>query len=252
MHDDAAALQAQQRAFAAHIRDPARNAAPAGIEDRRLKIYRDLFFNSLESLLAGNYPVICATLGNDAWRELVRAFYANHRCTTPLFTEIGKEFVDWLASGEHDIPPWLPELAHYEWVELALSIADVSLPEHDAAGDLLDGVPILSPVAWPLAYAWPVTRIAPDNIPDAPGDTPTLLLVRRDPAGVVRFSELSGLAYLLLQRIGENDTATGRELLRNLATEAGAADLAAFEREGAAMLQRLHEDHVLLGTRPRC
>ena len=252
MHDDAATLHAQQRAFAAHIRDPANNAAPADIEDRRLKIYRDLFFNSLESLLAGNFPVICATLGNDAWRDLVRAFYAEHKCTTPLFTEIGKEFVDWLASGEHDVPPWLPELAHYEWVELALSIADVPMPEHDAAGDLLDSVPLLSPVAWPLAYAWPVTQIAPDNIPGAPGDVPTLPLVRRDPAGVVRFSELSALAFLLLQRIGDNDSASGRELLRNLATEAGATDLATFEREGAAMLQRLHDDHVLLGTRPRC
>src|SRR5688572_27990986 len=151
MHDDAATLQAQQRAFAAHIRDPAHNAAPDDIEDRRLKIYRDLFFNSLESLLAGNFPVISATLGHDAWRELVRAFYAGHRCKTPLFTEIGKEFVDWLASGGHDVPPWLPELAHYEWVELALSIADAPMPDHDADGELLDDIPILSPVAWPLA-----------------------------------------------------------------------------------------------------
>ena len=33
MHDDTATLQEQQRAFAAHIRDPAHNAAPDDIEE---------------------------------------------------------------------------------------------------------------------------------------------------------------------------------------------------------------------------
>ena len=81
--DDATAtLCAQQMAFAAHVRDPATHPAPAGIEDRRLAIYRDLFFNSLQGLLAGNFPVIAAALGDTRWRALVRAFYAGHRCAT--------------------------------------------------------------------------------------------------------------------------------------------------------------------------
>ena len=66
-------------------------------------------------------------------------------------------------------PPWLAELAHYEWVELALQIAERRrLPPHDPDGDLLDGVPVLSPLAWPLAYRWPVHRIGPDSSPSAP------------------------------------------------------------------------------------
>jgi hypothetical protein len=39
-------FQRKQYEFAAHIRDPEKNAAPPGIEDRRLAIYRDLFFNN--------------------------------------------------------------------------------------------------------------------------------------------------------------------------------------------------------------
>ena len=58
------ALREQQLAFAAHLRDPANNAAPDGIEDRRMAIYRDLFFNSIQGLLAANFPVIRKTLGD--------------------------------------------------------------------------------------------------------------------------------------------------------------------------------------------
>ncbi|HKX55116.1 MAG TPA: putative DNA-binding domain-containing protein, partial [Xanthomonadales bacterium] len=34
-------------AFAAHIRNPAVAPAPADVEDRRMQIYRDLFFNNI-------------------------------------------------------------------------------------------------------------------------------------------------------------------------------------------------------------
>ena len=78
--------------------------------------------------------------------------------------------------------PWLVELAHYEWVELALDLSEASTDDtpHDPAGDLLDGVPVPSPLAWPLAYAWPVHRLSPEHQPTEPPALPTLLLVQRD------------------------------------------------------------------------
>jgi len=45
-------FQDKQYAFAAHIRDPENTVAPEGIEDRRIAIYRTLFFNNLNNLLA--------------------------------------------------------------------------------------------------------------------------------------------------------------------------------------------------------
>ena len=92
----AEALREQQYALARHVRDPGANPPPPGIEDRRLAIYRELFLNGIDSLLAGNFPVIRRTLGDEAWRALVRRFYSRHRCRTPLFTEIGREFVQYL------------------------------------------------------------------------------------------------------------------------------------------------------------
>ena len=241
------ALHATQFAFAAHLRDPARHPAPDDIEDRRMAIYRDLVFNGLEALLASNFPVIRGTLGDDAWRALVRDFLATHRAKTPLFTEVGQEFVAWVSQRDG----WLPELAHYEYAELALAISDATVPAHDPQGDILAGIPVASPFAWPLAYAWPVHRIGPDDQPGAPPGAPTLLLLRRDAAGDVHVSTLSPLAFRLLQRIDDNVGDTGETLLHALATEAQATDHPAFHADGIALLQRLRADSVLLGTCPR-
>lgn len=242
-------LRAQQFALARHLRDPQHQPAPDGIEERRLSIYRDLLFNNVESLLAGNFPVIRQLLDGEPWRALVRDFFRDHRCQTPLFPEIGREFLRFLEAREPNDPPFLAELAHYEWVELALQISDTELPAHDAQGDLLEGVPVLSPLAWPLAYAWPVHRIGPDHRPEFPPVEPTLLLVRRGPDGEVRFSQLSPLAFRLLQRLDAASTWSGRAHLRALAAEAGHADAEAFVDQGAALLRQMHDTGVVLGTR---
>jgi len=251
MAEPTARLREQQFALAQHVRDPERNAPPPGIDERRLAIYRDLFFNSIDGLLAGNFPVIRQTLDDARWRSLVREFYAGYRCTTPLFTEIGREFVRFLELRDEDPQaPWLHELAHYEWVELALQIAEDALPVHVAAGDLLEGQPVVSPHAWALAYRWPVQQVGPGFQPTSPPEAPTLLLVRRDAAGDVHFSALSPLVYRLLALLGEGTHASGREALRDLAVEAGASDVEAFTQDGAAMLERLRGERVLLGVAP--
>ena len=43
-----------QKQFAAHIRDPEHNPAPEGIEDRRMAIYRGLFYRNIEASCAGH------------------------------------------------------------------------------------------------------------------------------------------------------------------------------------------------------
>lgn len=252
--DAPATLREQEFALARHIRDPEANPPPPGIEDRRLGIYRELFYNNVEDLLAGNFPVVRKLLDDGEWHALVRGFFREHRCRTPLFPELPREFLQYLetrhARGEGD-PSWLPELAHYEWVELALEIEDAdpaALP-HDPRGDLLAGAPLPSPLAWPLAYRWPVHRLGPAFLPDAAPETPTFLLVRRGRDHVVRFSEINGLTFRLLQRLVEAPGLSGREQLAALATEANAPDADAFIAQGTAMLAQLRESGVLLGTR---
>lgn len=245
-------LRQQLDALAAHVRDPDAHAGPPGIEARRLTIYRDLVFNNLDGLLAGNFPVIRKTLGDAKWRALVQRFLAQHHSQTPLFTELGREFIAFLESdvGIDPSRPWLAELAHYEWAELGLQLSEAVLPPHDPNGDLLGDVPVLSPLAWPLAYSWPVDRIGPNVQPVLATPEPTLVLLRREPDGRVHFSKLSPPLYRLLELIGANTEHSGHELLRQLADEAGQRNFDDFLIEAIPMVERLRAEGVLLGAAP--
>lgn len=244
MHDT---LRRQQFALARHLRDPSRHAPPPGIEARRLRVYRELFFNAIEGLLANGFPVIRGTLGDARWKQLVRAFYATHRSRTPLFPQVAREFVDWLESdGAGTQPPWLAELAHYEWVEQALHTSDAEIAPHDPAGDLLEGEPVWSPLAMPLVYAWPVTDIGSGHVPKTAPSQPTTLLVRRDHAHAVHFARVTPLAYQLMESL-RTHRRSGRAHLAALARELG-ADASQLETLALPLLRQLHEQGVVPGT----
>lgn len=240
-----------QRRFAAHLRDPDNVPPPPGIEPRRLDVYRELFFNNVASLLGGTFPVCRDILGESGWRALVRRFYAGHRAHTPYFLELPSEFVRWLGDGgaaDPELPPFLSELAHYEWVELALAVSDAEADPagFDPAGDLLAGRPVVSPLAWPLAYRWPVHRLSPAYRPDAPGELPTFLVVYRHAGGEVRFLEADAATARLLELLDADDGATGSAALARVAAELGATGAAA---RGADLLEGLRTRGILLGTR---
>jgi hypothetical protein len=249
-------LSKLQTQFAAHIRDPEGHAAPAGVEDRRMKIYRELFFNNIKSLLASNFPVLHILYGDERWGQLVRDFYSEHRCQTPLFTEVANEFLRYLQDGRKerpDDPGFLLELAHYEWVELALSLderdpADIAA---DPGGDLLQGTPVLSPLAWPLSYRYPVHLIKPDYQPDEPPGEPTHILVYRNRSDEVKFMKLNDVSRLLLERMQEDLNATGLELLRQVAAAIEHPEPERVISAGAELLDDLRKKDILLGTRAR-
>ncbi|MBD9427773.1 putative DNA-binding domain-containing protein [Pseudomonas sp. PDM15] len=243
----AEALYEQLLRMARHVRDPQRHAPPPGIEARRLAVYRQLFFGNLDSLLSGAFPVARASLGSARWQALVQAFYADHRCRTPLFTELAGEFVDYLEAGETpDVPEWLAELAHYERVESVLLLSDAGEPAHNPQGDLLDGVLVLSPLAWPLAYRWPVAEIGPRHQPQQAPAQPTLILAQRRADLRVHFSRLAPLAHALLLSLQERDV-SGREHLALLAEAIGVTP-EEIEPAGLALLESLRAQGVVLGT----
>lgn len=264
-----ASLADTQATFARHLRDPEIHPAPAGLSDRRLNIYRDLFFGNVEGLLAANFPVLKSLLGRPAWEVLARDFFREHRAQTPLFTEIGREFLRYLEarperrthleSQENEVglaagipadPPWLMELAHYEWVELALSIDERELAEArvDEGADFLTDTPVVSPLAWPLAYRFPVHRLAPDFKPTEVPNSPTLLLVLRDRRDEVRFSAIDPLTYALLQRLHAGFNGTGTALLEELADAAGGSRQN-FVGKAPSLYASLADRDALLGAR---
>jgi uncharacterized protein len=242
-------FQRYQLAFASHIRDPKRARRPAGVEARRMNIYNEIVYNNTESFLLSCFPVLRKVLGKRRWDRLVRAFFAEHRSHTPYFRQIPEEFLQYLQNawgGGKDYPDFLIELAHYEWIELLLSVSnrDEHLPQHDAKGDLLEGRPLLNPVLANLAYQYPVHRVRPRARIIA---APTFLLVFRDRDMGVRFLEQSSVSARFLNLL-ETGNGTGREAVAKLANEIqhkNPAQLMGFAR---GFLEELRQAGALLGA----
>lgn len=238
-----------QRAFAARIRDPEGQALLPGIAVERMALYEALFFNNLERLLSSAFPVLRRLLDEPRWRRLVRAFMGGHRCRTAYFLEISQEFLAWLQQGyptEPGDPPFILELAHYEWVELALDVAEDELPVEVSRGELLAHPPRWSALAWPLAYAWPVNRIGVDFQPQTPPAEPTCLLVWRDRNDQVRFMQLAPFAYRLALRLQAGGELSGETLLRELAASCGLTADGHYLEQGRALLDEWRRSHILL------
>jgi len=210
-----------QLAFTAHIRSPATAPCPADVEDRRMAIYRDLFFNNVEGFVSNCFPVLRSLVSDQDWRILVRDFYARHISHSPLFSEIPAEFLAYLEQEKPAdlVPdfPFLLELAHYEWLELVAQIATDELPAA-ASLDVEANTRIgLSPLAFVQGYQFPVQHIGPaQQALTAPAE-PSLLVVYRNRLDKVQFLALNPLSYQLLQQLADVDGIAAGELLHQLA-----------------------------------
>lgn len=248
-------FQDKQYAFAAHIRDPDHMPAPEGIEDRRMAIYRNLFFNNLRNLLGRTFPVLRKLHSDAHWSRFIREFMQKHQARTPYFLELPEEFLNFLRDeyeARVDDFPFLVELAHYEYVELALSISEESnnLDDIDPDGNLLENVPVKSVLVWVYAYQYPVHRISGDFIPKQPENEPVYLAAYRRSNDEVGFLELNPVTAALLNAIDENEAGrTGEELLREIAANINYLNVDAFISHGAAALNEMRELEILTGTR---
>lgn len=248
-------FQRRQLEFAAHIRDPAGAPVPEGIDERRMGVYRGLFFNNLRSLLGTMYPVLKKIHDAERWNSLIREFMKRHRAKTPYFLELPSEFLEFLQTGhglQDDDFPFLVELAHYEYAELALSIAeaDNDYADVDPDGDLFAGIPVKSGLAWTFCYRYPVHRISPEFLPSEPAPAPLHLAIYRRTDDSIGFLELNAVSAGLLAAIEDNDAGkSGETLLRSLATAIAYPDIEAFVNHGKVSLQQLREREILIGSR---
>ncbi|MGH1371182.1 MAG: HvfC family RiPP maturation protein [Cellvibrionaceae bacterium] len=214
-----------QKQFANFLRDPEVNPAPADIEARRMKIYQDLIFKNIEGFLSGGFPILRSLYNESDWNALARDFIRGHESHSPYFLEISQEFLKYLQQerGPHDCDPaFLQELAHYEWVELALDVSEETLPvtgDQVLTEDLLAQQPLVSPLVWSLSYQYPVHQLGPEYQPLQPPEQPTFLLVYRDRHDSVQFMVSNALTVRLLNLLEGDESLTGEQALRQLAAE---------------------------------
>lgn len=257
-------FQYLQLQFAQHIRNPDKVAyAPEGevaIEPRRLAIYEQLFFNNIEGFFSQVFPVCADILGERRWHQIIREYMVKHRARTPLFHALGEEFLAFFESEFEPIasdPDFLLELAHYEWVELALSVSTeigfdaVESEQADSNKTSLNKVDLtaaykISPVAWPLAYEWPVHQLSKAFQPtEKPTQATTLLVYRHEHANGDELIEFMTLTPPLYQCLLMLETSDSAQSAFDTATES--YDLTREQRQSFALpiLQELVDLNIL-------
>lgn len=256
-------FQAFQHQFTRYLRNPGDCHPPSGVSASQIGIYAELLRNKIEDSLLSCFPITRELLGKRYWNHLIRQFIAHHRCESPLYRQIPDEFITYLQNEHSDPsePPFLTELAHYEWMELTLSVAKEEMPEVGIRieGDWLEGSVIFAPTLQLLRYAFPVHRISaeltgwrkwkswrkqpPDHLTEQ-----TFLLGFRDRLDDVRFLEINPATARLIELLADQDF-SGRQALMCLARELGALDPLAVTAFGIEVLDRLKDQGAILGIR---
>lgn len=219
-----------------------------------MAVYRELFLNNVEDFMASSFPVLKTVLGKDRWQSLVQEYFAEHRAETPLFPQLPTEFLKYLNDTRRqraDYPPFMPELAHYEWMELAAAQSDtlINWDLIDKDGDLLNGHPVVSPLAWILSYQYPVHQIGKDFIPRQKGEHLTHIIVYRDYDDEVGFIEINPTTAILVNRLDQAPELSGRHALEQLAAEMNHPQPQVVINGGLETLRNLRAYDIILGTR---
>jgi uncharacterized protein len=238
------AFQQYQLAFTAHIRDPKAHNKPAHVPEERMAVYREAVFNNIFESVSVCFPVCQKTIGKRAWRVLLKEFVKNYAAQSPIFREIPQQFLNYLETVEN-LPPYLKPLAHYEWVELAVSALEAETKILSKTTDLLHEKPVLAPAHMLLKYDYPVHKISEHNKPKIAEKT--YLLVFRNASFEVKFIELNPMTFNLLNLINEGNL-TGKQALTRLAEEINHPDTGAIIAFGAEILNDLVKQQAMIGS----
>lgn len=257
------AFQRYQYEFTQYLRNPRAFRPPPGVATAHIGIYADLLRNKIEDGLLSCFPITRALLGKRHWNGLLKQFIAQHRCLSPLYRQIPDEFIVFL---QHERvapsdPPFLGELAHFEWIELVLSIAQEQEQAVENDGNLLENPIVLAPVHTLLRYAYPVHRIAPGQhdwrkwkawrrgLQQEQMSEASFVFGFRDADDHVRFIEINALTARLIELL-EDGVLSGKQALLCVATEMQSPNPDVIVSFGLDIFRQLRQQGGIAGTSP--
>ena len=197
--------------------------------DARLRVYRHHVFDSLSAALAATFSTVHALVGDGFFRALARDYIAVSPPSTPVLSEYGADFPDFITRHERagDLV-YLADSARLDWAltraygddaGTALTAAHLAAVAPEALGDLrlrLRGGASLLRSPWPVDRIWAISRGAEDGPVDLATGGVALIVFQRDDDAA--FAALSPGEWALLEAC---DGATG---LADAVEHAAAAD----------------------------
>lgn len=229
-----------QQAFCAHLRRPTLCQPPENTE-KNIYIYRQVSLYSTESLLEPTFPVLQSILTKEQWKSLIIQFFEDCYVQSPLSSNIPHEFVEFLKKLSPKQPPFLYELAHYEWVELAVMLDNNKILKNQELN--LNSL-ILNPTLKLLTYTYPVHKICVNFQPSQPVEIPIFLAIYRDKNHTVQFMELNAMSAKVLELVHRVTSAD--EVFTNLINALPQLKPETISTHGNALLRQLFESDVLL------
>lgn len=244
-------FQLYQAQFTAHLRQPLRHAKPSHTQASGMAIYREIVFRNFHASVSACFPVLHSILGKRRFRQLVRTCFYSQTFNSPLFHEIPAEFVRFLQTDPavESLPGYTSQLAHYEWLELAVARQVCTEPQ-TSAECLVTEASALAPLCLRLPcahrllhYDYPVHRLSRKQS-RLPAES-TYLLIYRTPAYEVRFMQINAMTYQLLQALNTHPSSTLSHLQR-LCTDFPHIPADAVIQFGLATLYQLYQQQALV------
>ncbi len=229
--------------------DPAGFARAAGLDDddaarvaaqrRGMGVYRVLVRNNLADTLTRALPRTRDALG-EGFDDALGDFLARAPPRTRYLREVPGEFVRRLAARGDDVPPWLMDLARFEWAEFNAAHADTDRAPRSPLS--LEGPVRLHPAAQVLSMGWRA------HVPEADPASGTRcdLLVHRADDDDVLVEEITPATGALLAALRDGDSLADalRGALTAVPTEEQPSALAA----AVACVEALEARGILRGA----
>lgn len=244
-------FQRYQLEFTAHLRDPLNHPPPAGVPAERMAVYDEIVFNNLFESVSACFPVASAVLGKRQWLKLNQAFMREHSANSPLFRKIPEQFLHFLRERnalKNDLPAYLHQLCHYEWVELHVASMPANLDRQQPKEniDVKSAVPVFNPTMQLLHYDYAVHKISPRKKPTQTENTQ--LLVYRNAQHVVKFVEINAVTYNLIKLL-QAQPVTGSQALQLLAQQLEHPQPDIIIQFGVMILEDLRAQGIIIGVK---
>lgn len=221
---------------------------PRGVDPNRVSVYRRLIFSNISETLRRAYPIAAHLLEGERWDFLVESFFSEHKIASPYLWQMPKEFWHFVDEGgfseEWDLP-YLDDLLHFEWLEIAVHMmADGESPPYTDKGDPMRDRLIVNPDHSIDPFRYPVFKGSSEEWAARPGNY--FLLTYREPIDcTVHYIELSPLCTIIFELL-RNAPLSGSDIVEWLVVRQG-QNREAMEQFCGIFLRELLVQKVVLG-----
>lgn len=237
------------RVFQSQFANALRNAEGEPTENtdlpaRQFGVYKALVTNNVRGFIDRCFPVARSLIDEEQWNALNVDFFAHHCCTAPVFQDIPRQFWEYLQRRSPPLtPPWLTDLLHYEWLELAADTHTAQVPP--SAGHITDTSQLtLNPTLFHCVYEWPVHTIGTHQADPLPEKTH--MLVYRNHGDQVKFIAVNALTFNLIELLDQQPRLRLTDLITKLAEAHPQLELSTLQQFGPPLIEDLVAQNAIL------